>query len=159
MEDVVALPVWGEEIGGVFFDKGADGFEDGFRVGVFDTGGAGYYHGTFGGLEPFAEGAGQGLFEVGGGGTKVVKFEGAGEGFADEADFEVGAEPLFADTGVEDSGFMAGVGTDKEDGVSFFDAVDFAVEKIGGAEVDAMGWGLVAVGLVEAEVVGVEFVG
>ena len=159
LEDVVALPVWVEEVGGVFVDESADGFEDGPSVGVFDTGGADYYHGTFGGLELFAEGAGEGFFEVGGGGTEMVEIEGAGEHFADEANFEIGAEPLFADTGVEDSGFVAGIGADKEDGVGFFDAVDFAVEEIGGAEVDAMGWGLVAVGLVEAEVVGVEFIG
>ena len=159
LEDVVALPVWFEEVGGVFVNKGADGFEYGFSVRVFDTGGADYYHRTFGGLELFAEGAGEGFFEVGGGGTEMVEIKGAGEHFTDEANFEVGAEPLFAYTGVEDSGFVAGVGADEEDGVGFFDAVYFAVEEIGGAEVDAMGWGLVAVGLVEAEVVGVEFIG
>ena len=159
LEDVVALPVWCEEVGGIFVDEGADGFEYGFSVRVFDTGGAYYYHGTFGRLELFAKGAGESFFEVRGGGTEVVELEGAGEHFTDEANFEVGTEPLLADTGVEDSGFVAGVGANKKDGVGFFDAVDFAVEEIGGADVDAMGWGLIAVGLVKAEVVGVELVG
>ena len=159
LEDIVALPVWFEEVGGVFVDKGTDGFEYGFRVRVLDTGGADYYHRPFGGLELFPEGAGEGFFEVGGGGTEVVEVESAGEGFADEANFKVGTEPLFANTGVEDSGFVARVGADEEDGVGFFNAIDFAVEEIGGAEVDAMCRGLVAIGLVEAEVVGVEFIG
>ncbi len=130
LEDVVALPVGREEVSGVFVDEGADGFEDGLGVGVLDCEGADDDHGALCALEEFAKGAGEGFLEVGGVVAKVLEFEGGFEGSAYEPDFEVGSEPLFADTGVETGGFVARIGADKENGVRFFDAVDFGVESV-----------------------------
>lgn len=87
LEDVVALPFGGEEVGGVFVDEGADCFEDGFRVGVLDCGGADYDHGALSALEDFAEGAGEGCFEGCDVVAEVLEFEGGVEGLAYKADF------------------------------------------------------------------------
>jgi len=130
LEDVVALPVGREEVGGVFVDEGADGFEDGLGVGVLDCERADDDHGALCALEEFAKGAGEGFLEGGGVVAKVLEFEGGFEGGAYEPDFKVGSEPLFADTSVETGGFVARIGADKENDVGFFDAVDFGVESV-----------------------------
>ena len=159
LENVEALPFRSKEVGGVFVDKRADGFEDGFCVWVLRYSGTDDDEGSFGGGQEFTKGTRQGLFQGRVIDAEVLDAESGVEGFANEADFEVGADPLFADAGVEDCGFVARVGADEEDGVCFFDTVDFGVEGVGGADVDAVGDGGGTLGLVQSEIIGVEGVG
>ena len=132
LEDAEAVPVGGEELALVREDKGGQEVVDGVCVGVFREGAAEDDEGALGGVEFGAKVgfSGDKVLECVDVGAEVVVPVGGVDAVADEADFEAGVEPAFADAGVEDGGFVARVCADEEDGVGLFDAWEGWVEEV-----------------------------
>jgi hypothetical protein len=152
LEDVVALPLRRVEVR-MLLDKAANGLEDGLGVLVFGRSATNNDHRALSGSKLLAELARQSRLERSHISSEMLEFKSALELLSDESDFEIGAEILLADAGVEDRGFMTRIRGHQEDGISFLNAVDLRVEEIVRTNVDTVGNRRASSRLIEGQVI------
>lgn len=159
MENVVRVPLWGEQLGGILVNERSNDLEEGLRIWVLNDTASDDDHWLLSSKELLSESTGKGLLESSDILSELLILKGGIEILTNNTNLEVRSEPLLADTSVQNGSLVSWVGSDKEDSISLLDTGDLGVEGVVGTDVDAVGEWLISLWLIEGQVLRVESVG
>ncbi len=159
LKDIVAVPLLGQEVGGVLVHEASNHLVEGLSIHVVGDSRTNDNHGVLRGLELLAERTSQRLLQSSQVRAEMLKLKCRLPGLADHTDLKVGPEPLFPDAGVQNGSLVARVGANKQDGVRGFNSEDLGVEEIVGADVNAVGNRLATSRHIQGQILGTKLVG